>query len=238
MSVSKEPVMGLLQTAHEHVQEGKLQKAAEHFERAAKAAESAEDSDLKISCFLNAGACLVSLGQYEEGLVYLGSAASIIATVHAQQDGEEGDLQQVLEASADVHYNSAVAYQALNDYEQAVTEFQTCIELYEKSNHQGNAAEVLSSLALCHREAGRPENERACLARAQSLYREAGDSSGEAVVCADMARAYLRAGKNEECKQMLSTAKMICLRVDDQKTQGEVIYTLSKGLSIQACIHA
>ena len=215
-----------LQAAHEHLERGELQKASECFERAAKELESSDIIKMKISCFLNAGACLVSLGEYRKGLECLGSAASIISVQSSYESHEvdgsayEND-REILEASADVHYNSAIAYHALRDYEQAIGEFQHCIDLYEKSEYIQNVAEVLTALASCHREAGQPENERACLTRAQKIYKQLEDSSGEAMSCATLARAYLREGREEECKQMLSTAKMISSRMDNRKLLGE-----------------
>lgn len=213
----------VMQTAHEYLEKGELQKAVEYFERAAKESETSLTTESKISCFLNAGACLISLGQYKKGLVYLGSAANIISTqslAESQKENEDRN-KEVLEVSADIHYNSAVAYQALRDYEQAVNKFQQCIDLYIQSGYLHNAAEVLSALASCHLEAGQPENERACLTRAHSLYKQLNDHSGEAMVCTNLARAFLRVGRKEECKQMLSTAKMICLRVDNKHHLGE-----------------
>lgn len=218
MSRGRDTLIDITRIAHEHLEKGELEKATEHFERAATKAESIEDLDLKISCFLNAGACFVSLGQHEKGLRLLESAASVIKT--AQGDTEEGGNPHMLASSADVHYNSAVASQGLKDYERAARDFQACVELYEKAEHRQQAADALASLAACHRESGEREKERACLAQAQQLYRELEDHRGDAMVCTDMARACLSLGKTEECRQMLSRAKVICSRVDDQRAQG------------------
>lgn len=210
MSLGKTSV---LQTAREYLEKGELHKAVEYFERATKESETCVSTKSKISCFLNAGACLISLGKYRKGLVYLGSAANIIST--------QSPVDQDKEVVADIHYNSAIAHQSLRDYEQAVDKFQQCIDLYIQFGYLHNAAEVLSSLASCHLEAGQPENERACLTRARALYKQLKDHSGEAMVCANLARSFLRVGRKEECKQILSTAKMISLRVDNQNHLGE-----------------
>lgn len=215
----KDTLIEITRVAHKHLEKGELEKATEHFEKAATEAESVEDSDLKISCFLNAGACLVSLGQYDKGLRLLESAAGVIKTV--QGDTEEGGNPHVLASSADVHYNSAVACQGMKDHERAAREYQACVELYEKAGYRQHAADALASLAACHRESGQREEERACLIRAQQSYRELEDQRGDAIVSTDLARVCLSLGKTEECKQMLSRAKVICLRVDDQKAQGK-----------------
>lgn len=220
MSLGKETV---LQTAHEYLKKGELHRAVEYFERATKESDTSVSTKSKISCFLNAGACLISLGKYNKGLVYLGSAANIIST-QSPVDFQKGNVdrdKEVLEITADIHYNSAIAYQSLRDYEQAVNKFQQCIDLYIQFGYLHDAAEVLSGLASCHLEAGQPENERACLNRARALYKQLNDHCGEAMVCVDLARSFLRVGRKEECKQMLSTAKMISLRVENQHHLGE-----------------
>ena len=214
----------VMQPAHKYLDKGELAEAAKSFETAANEAE--ESSETKILCFLNAGACLISLGDYRKGLVCLESATSIIssrsATASEENDGGEGD-KEMLEVSADVSYNSAVAYQALGDYEQAVVKFEQSTSLHEKAGNLRSAADMLNALASCHREAGQQDKEMAYLTRVQGMYRQLGDCGGEAMTCATLARAYLKAERETDCRQMLSTAKMISSRVDDKKLLG--IYT-------------
>lgn len=206
----------LTRLAHEHLQNGNLQKAMEHFESAVEKSEGVADISVKISCYLNAGACLVSLGQYERGLSFLESAAGVIKT-------NGGDASaQTLEVSADVFYNTAVAEQGLREYNRAVTNFKSCIDLYVKAGSKQQAAEGFVSLAICHKEAGDAHKEIACLTNAQRLYNELGEYSHEALVYVDLAKAYLSIGRQDDCKRMLSTAKMMCLRLDEPKIQGTV----------------
>ena len=204
--------------AHEHLQKGDLQTAMKHFETAVEQCKNVEDASVRVSCHLNAGACLVSLGQYKRGLSFLESASGIIKTFEESSGGEEN--VQMLEISADVHYNTAVASQGLREYEKAVASFKTCIGLYAKAGSKGHAAEAYSSLASCHGEAGSIDEQLDCLKSAQQLYSELGDCSNEAVAYVELAKAYLSSEQEEECKQMLSAAKMMCLRVDDAKIQG------------------
>lgn len=211
----------VMQAAHEYLDKGELAEAAKCFERAAN--EVKGSSETNIACFLNAGACLISLGEYKKGLICLESAASIIfsqsATESEEKDGEN-DGKDMLEVSADVSYNSAIAYQALGDYEQAVVKFEQCTDLHEKAGNSRSAADMLNTLALCHREAGQTDKEIDCLTRVQGMYRQLGDCGGEASAYASLARAYLRAGREAECRQMLSTAKMISSRINNKKVLG------------------
>lgn len=217
------PTRTRTQAAHEHLNKGELEKATEQFEKAANDAE--ETISARISCFLNAGACLISLGDYKKGLSCLEAAASIISAQNPSelQCMDEKEDREILDATADIHYNSAIAYQALSDYDRAVTEFQQCIDLYEKSNQLQNAAEVLSALASCNSEAGEHEKEIDCLVKLQGMYKQLGDNGGEAMTCAALAKAHLRAGRKGECRQMLSMAKLISVRVDNHKLLGEVL---------------
>ena len=208
----------LTRLAHEHLQKGDLQTAMKHFETAVEQSKSVEDASVRVSCYLNAGACLVSLGQYKRGLSFLESASDIIKTF--EESSGVGESVQMLEMSADVHYNTAVAAQGLREYEKAVASFKSCIRFYAKAGSKGHAAEAFSSLASCHGEAGSIDKQLACLTSAQQLYNELGDCSNEAVTYVELAKAYLSSEKEDECKQMLSTAKMMCLRVDDAKIQG------------------
>ena len=203
-----------MQAAHECLEKGELQRAAAEFQRAAEELEGSSSD--KISCLLNAGACLVSLADYTGGLACLDSARSIITgSPTGLGEGAGRDLL------SDVHYNSAIAHQALGDHEKAVEEFQHCIDLQEQSGQLNTAADTIVALAGCHREAGQARCEISCLEKARSVSRRAGDSGREGVVCVALARGHLREGREGECRQMLSTAEMVSSRVDDKAMLGE-----------------
>ena len=211
----------LTRLAHEHLQNGDLRKAMEHFESAVEQSKSIEDLKVKISCYLNAGACLVSLREYKRGLNFLESASTTVKTMG--DEGERASHGDLLEMSADIFYNTAVAAQGLHEYEKAVSNFSSCIDCYLKADSRENAAEAFTSLASCHREEGQAEKVVTSLKSAQQLYSEVGDCGSEALVCVDLAKAYLKCSRLEECKQMVTKAKMLYLRVDNPKIQG--IYT-------------
>ena len=234
----------MMQVAQEYLEKGELQKAAEEFQRAAKGAEQSPvgSTEIQSSCLLNAGACLVSLGECEKGLSCLSSAAAIITArsepaedeyssfptrppEHQDRSGptdnREGDKDvESLQLLADVHYNSAIAHQALGDHDQAAQEFQSCLNIHEKSGNLQISADILTSLADCHHQTGQFDQEISYLEKAQAVCKELGESGREAMMCVRLARDHFRAGREGECRQMLSSAKMVGSRVVDKKILG------------------
>lgn len=227
----------LTRLAHKRLQKGDLQGAMEHYERAVEGAKLTSDPTMKISSYLNAGACLVSLGHYRRGLGLLESACKLLkktGIVAFDRDTELDRIQQtkssptsskprdrqLLEMGADVYFNTAVAAQGLHDFNKSTSCFKISIDLYLKAGAKNHAADGFSSLAGCYREAGQLEQEIASLASAQQLYNELEDSSNEALMSVELAKVYLRVGRKEECKQMITTAKLQALRVDNPKIQG------------------
>ena len=217
----------LTKHAHRRLQKGDLQGAMEHYEQAVQEAKSLSDPTVKISSYLNAGACLVSLGHYRRGLGLLESACKILTKCGVTTSTRESSPASpklkdahLLEMSADVHFNAAVAAQGLQDFEKATSSFKICIDHYLKAEAKSHAAEGFTSLAGCYRETGQLDEEISSLLSAQQLYSELEDSSAEARSCVDLAKVYIRVGRREECKRMLATAKLQAMRVDDPRILG------------------
>lgn len=202
-----------------------LQKATELFELAVERSRDTGDPRTQLSCSLNAGTCLVSSGHYQRGLRFLEDASktanTLVKTEERGASSQDTNMEaQILEISADVFFNMGVASQSLRQYGPAAAHFRRCVELYTRADLKQHAAEGLVGLAECHREAGEAEMEITSLTNAQRLYDELADYSCEAVVYVDLSKAYLNLGKEEESKQMLNTARMMCLRVDDSPMRG------------------
>lgn len=215
--IHKQPSLNTLtRLGNEEIQKGDLQKALKYFEDAAEKAKKEEDSKVKVSCCLNAGACLVTLSQHQKGLLILEQAIAIIKNV-----AEFEEDAQAMEVSADVFYNAATAAHALKEFEKAVSYFTASVELYEKLGSKEYAAETLESLANCHRDAKGVDKQIACLARAQQLYNTAGNSGGEALVDVELAKAYQAVRKFDMCKKMLGTAQALSSRLDSLSVKGE-----------------
>ena len=219
--------------AHRRLQKGDLQGAMEHYEQAVKEAKSSSDLTVKVSSYLNAGACLVSLGHYRRGLGLLESTCKILKKVgvtHAtsghdhiasRPSSSKPESHHLFELSADVYFNAAVAAQGLQDFKKAVSNFKICIDYYMKAGAKGHASEGVSALAACYREVGQLDEEISSLLSARQLYYELEDVSNEAMTCMDLAKVYLRVGRKEECKEMVAIAKLQVLRVDDPRVQGQ-----------------
>lgn len=216
----KLPSKELTGLAYLQLQKGDPQGATEYFERAAEQARDEGDASTMMSCYLNAGACLVSRGQLQQGNKLLLSALKLVKTQKLKTNDGEGTMTEIC---ADIYYNLAVAAQRMDKMKRAISYFKTSVELYLKSESVLHAADALTGLARCHRRAGQSEKEITCLVSAQQLFNQLGDSYKEAEVCLELARTYLMGeSRMEDCKEMLSKAKLLCLRIDHRGLQGVV----------------
>ena len=206
------------------------QGALERFQSALEKAETLSDNQhpkLKFACLLNLGACLVSSGKPGRGLNMLETALALLESEQGNsncEEAEEAESQIITEGSkADLHYNIGMAAQVLGDCERAVEGFKHSVAEHMKSGDKKQAAEVFHTLANCHQQSRQYDSQIACLLSAQRLLEEEGEEEREALVCADLAMTYYTAGRDEECKQMLTTAKMMSLGLmKDTRIQGEL----------------
>ena len=213
--VQKQPSLNTLtRLGNEEVQKGDLQKALKYFQDAAEKAQKEHDSKVKISCCLNAGACLVSLSQHNKGLLFLEQAIAIIKNV--EEDA------QAAEVNGDVFYNAATAAYALKEFEKSVSYFTASIERYEKLGSKDHVAETLESLASCHRDMKDFEKQIACLVRAQQVYKETANSCGEALIDVELAKAYQSVRRFDLCKQTLGAAQVLSSKLDSLSVKGKL----------------
>lgn len=210
-----------------HLQKGDSLKAAECFESAAEKAGEEGDEVVMISCYLNAGACLVSNEQLLQANKYLISALKLAKAQKPDEnvsrsgmDGTETKVS-ITEISGDIHFNLGIAAEKMQKFKSAVAFFKASADLYLKAGSVLHAAETYSNLASCHRKAKERHSEVACLITARQLYQELGDTYHEAETCLELARTYQRESLVTDCKEMLSTAKLLCLRVKERLLQGE-----------------
>lgn len=212
--VQKQPSLNTLtRLGNEEVQKGDLRKALKYFQDAAEKAQKEHDSKVKISCCLNAGACLVSLSQHNKGLLFLEQAIAIIKNV--EEDA------QAAEVNGDVFYNAATAAYALKEFEKSVSYFTASIERYEKLGSKDHVAETLESLASCHRDMKDFEKQIACLVRAQQVYKETANSCGEALIDVELAKAYQSVRRFDLCKQTLGAAQVLSSKLDSLSVKGK-----------------
>lgn len=212
----------LSQLAYIQLEAGNAPKAVELFKSAAEKARGEGDVDTIISCYLNAGACLVSRDQLQQGSTLLHASLKLAKEYHATEshatDGKESTTG--MEITADINFNLAVAEKKMGNIKNAKSYFKTSVDLYLKSDSVVHAAEGLTGLAGCYRKRREPGKEITCLVRAQVLYHEQGEGYHEAECCLELARTYLREKQMENCKEILSTAKLLCLRIDHCSLKG------------------
>lgn len=219
--------------AYIQLQKGDAQKAQEYFESAAERARDEGDMVMMITSYLNAGACLVSRDQFTQGndclllSLKLAKTQKLDKNVSRTTDGKETQVTMI-EISADIYYNLAVAARKMDNFKKAISHFKTSVEFYLKAGSVLHAAESFTNLAGCHRMLSETHEEVSNLVSAQHLYHELGDNHNEAESCLELARTYMREGKMEDCKEMLSTAKLLCLRVDNQELQGNYIANMMR----------
>ena len=224
-SATSAVVERLNQAAKEQLESGNYEKALEHYVSAVEESERIKNQDIEYACLLNAGACMVSLGRCKEGLQLLERAIDIV-----DASGKELDRDSAA-THADVYFNAGVAAQELKDVERAVSYFNLSLELYLAFSLKHYANEACSNLAKCYRHLGNTEKEVDALQASQKLCHDLGYCDAEALACGELVVAYLLANKITECRQALCTAKMMCLRSTNPKTQGED----DDNLSPEAC---
>ena len=214
-SATSAVVERLNQAAKEQLESGNYEKALEHYVSAVEESERTKNHDTEYACLLNAGACMVSLGRCNEGLRLLERAIDIVNSSGKQLVGDSATTH------ADVYFNAGVAAQELKEFEKAETYFKLSLELYLALQLKHYASEACSKLAKCYRHLGNTEKEIDALQGCQKLCHDLGDCDAEALACGELVVAYLLGNKIGECRQALCTAKMMCLRSTNPKTQGE-----------------
>ena len=221
----------LTRLAYIHLQKGDAQKATKHFESAAERAKDEGNACTMISCYLNAGACLVSRNQLKEGNDFLLMALKLAKMqkpdeqVFQSTNGKD-DQVSMTEIMADIYYNLAVAAQKVDDSKKAISYFKTSAECYLKTGCMLHAAESFVGLAGCHRYVREVEEEIDSLHRAGQIFHKLEDHYNEADTSLELAKTHLRDARTEQAKEMLSKAKLLCLRVDNHSLQGMRLQSL------------
>ena len=214
-SVTSAVVERLNQAAKEQLESGNFEKALEHYVSAVEESERIKNQNIEYACLLNAGACMVSLGRCKEGLQLLERAIDMVDSSGKDLDKDSATTH------ADVYFNAGVAAQELKDFEKAISYFELGLKLYLAFSLKLYASEACSNLAKCYRHLGDTDKEVDALQGSQKLHHDLGNCDAEALACGELVVAYLLGNKISECRQALCTAKMMCLRSTNPKTQGE-----------------
>lgn len=236
----------LTKTAYNLLDSGDNERAIEYFESAAEMARDVGTTSAVVPSYLNIGACLVTQGELRRGRRFLQSALKLLRSQSSKSESKDqtsrsdyrpltpspslkrgGAIAEdvALRMFADIHYYLGKAHQGMKDYEKALAHFQMSMNLsLNEPSSTGHAAESLTHLSHCYREMGDIDKEMDSLKRAEELYHELGESSNEAGICIELARIYLREGRTDDTKEMLSTARMLCQRIENDAEGGILLY--------------
>ena len=214
---------------------GDNEKAVEYFEKAAKMSMELGNASAVVPCYLNAGACLISLGKFQRGHRFLQSALKMLRNQRAEREDQNsrnnfgrptsscsskltGSTPEdaTVRMSADIHHYLGVVHQAMEDYQKALAHFQLSAKLYIKDQScSGQAAESFTHSSHCYHQIGDLEMEASNLKKAEEIYHQLRDSYNEARICMKLAQIYLGEGRSNDSKQMLSSAKLLCQYVEN-----------------------
>jgi tetratricopeptide (TPR) repeat protein len=214
-SSTAEKVQELTKIGNEHLLHHRYQEALKEFQAALSLTESIEQPKLKISCILNAGACLITIGEMQRGINLLQSALSLLDSFPSGENESEH-----LTTRADIYYNIGVGNHRLSDHTQAAVQLKQSIDLYMKNGQQSTAGDAFCALALCYKDSGNVNQQEMSLLSAMELYQQVGDVGNEAMTCIELAIAYQCSKNQEKCLQMLTTARILAARLEDQILHG------------------
>ena len=232
---SEEKIQDFTTRGHQCLLSSQYNVALDHFQSALTLTEQVDQPRLKLSCLVNTGACLITLGEHQRGISLLKSAITLLDSISSKKEvgsedkkerepedknEHESEVKKDDEIRGDIYYNLGMANQGIADYLEAVTQFKQSIEYYIQADQPSTAADVYITLATCHQDNEQFDHQITALFNAQQLYHNSGQLGKEALVCAQLAIAYQTIGQKEECISMLTTAKIMGLRLDDTKAQG------------------
>ena len=254
----------LVNRAQDRLIRGELDSALENFQAAVEfCSEHAVASEKKLPCLANTGACLVTLGRYEESLNYLQEALRLVEVVHSREEPRtESDgptvpslnrslSQDGMKAKGDITYNIASALMGLERYRDASADVKVSINCYIKAGAQEHAAEGFVSLARCERHLQQAEGEIQSLQSAQQLYSDLAHSEKEGAVVGELVLALLAYKRTEELERCMGSAKLSCMRMTQPREKGECMHervsirllsqwptaiTVGEGCSVAMCV--
>lgn len=218
-------VKSLTASGHECISRSDHEQALSLFQ---SALDKASGPTERLTCLMNAGACLVSLRKYSPGLDSLRSALAIMKD-ETPSGGERNGLttlQNDKSLLADLHYNIAMAGDGLEDSSLTQTHLKQCVDCYIQTGKDGLAADTFLRLARHYQRQGEHREQITALLGAHRLTVGGSDRGREALGAVQLAFAYLHDGQVDECKSMVATTKLMALKLnsdgDDATVKGTV----------------
>lgn len=237
----------LVSLAQDGLMRGELQSALENFQAAVEfCSEHAVESEKKLPCLANTGACLVTLGRYQESLNYLQEALRLVEVVHSREEPRsETDGAAVppfnrslspegMLAKGDITYNIANAYMGLERYREASADCKVSIDCYIKAGAQEHAAEGFVALSRCERHLQQTEGEIQSLRSAQQLYSDLASAEMEGSVVGELLLVLLACKRMDEVERCMGSAKLSSMRMKKPREKGAFIHSRTDMLACRA----
>ena len=239
------PLKDLVLLAQEKLVQGDVENALEHFKSAVTLCNQQQVVvEKKLPCLANIGACLVTLGRYQESLEYLNEAVPLVSDVYITEETEDDRTQsksslshrniseEGLGIKGDLTYNLASSHIGLQDYQQAVVFIKTSIDCYMKAGRTEQAADAFLVLARCEKHNGQTDAELQSLKSARQLFADLGADDKEGFVLGEMLLLLMSCRReNGELEKCIGSAKLVSLRMNDKREKGGV-----KTSYVYACV--
>ena len=227
-------IQELTTRGHEYLLSGQLKEALDSFQSALAVSETIYGAlELKISCLLNTGACLVTVGEHQRGISLLESSLSLLDSIPEDQCKSE-DKQKWDLLKADHYYNLGLANQSIGHISLAINQLNQSIDLYIRNGHQSTAGDVFCTLAVCCKDNKDSIQQEKTLLSAIQMYHDCNEIGKETLTYSELAIAYQCNGNREKCIQMLTTAKIMGLKLEDINIQGKPLRHnyITNGISV------
>jgi tetratricopeptide (TPR) repeat protein len=226
--------------AQEKLEKGDIENALERFRTAVTLCnEQQVPAEKKLPCLANAGACMVTLGQYQESLESLNEALQLVSLVYSEQTdnahttehttalSNQNLSEEGLSIKGDLTYNLASSYIGLQEYQQAAGFIKISIDCYIKLGRTYQAAEGFLVLARCEKHNGQIEAELQSLKSARQLFSDLGADDKEGTVLGEMLLLLMACKRgNGELEKCMGSAKLVSLRMGSKREKGHLLMKL------------
>ena len=198
----------------EELQKGNLQKSLESFEQAFRRSLQLNESYTERACAFNVGAVYIALKQPVKGLEILQKAVPPMS----QRDGR---------SNGDLFYNFALGYEAYEKPTEASRYYELALEEYKfECDNFIMEAEVGRKLGQLYGRQGQWLEASRSFAATAAAHAQMQDWSKQADALCQQALSLLRSGSKEDALQTADDCMVLCQRVTQNDTLGEVMCLL------------
>ncbi|XP_066538525.1 tetratricopeptide repeat protein 24 isoform X2 [Hoplias malabaricus] len=193
---------------HNALQQGDYSEALENFKKAFKASMSLKETKVQRACAFNLGAAYVEAGKPQKGLDFLSRA----------EPGERG------ERMADLQFNLAAAYEALEDHAQAARHYLQAAQLYRSQGDGSSEGDTCIRLAHCHLHRKEWSEAAESYLRGAESYKVAGKPASAAVALKDAGNHMLQSDlfTVEDIISVLTECLELSANISEPETLGKL----------------